>query len=75
MAAGKSYPLNDPTTLAPTMTPDRYRDDAIELIELLQKRYGKRKVFLFGHSWGSVVGLSVAVRRPDLLTPMWVWAS
>lgn len=65
--AGKSYPLNDPTTLAPTMTPDRYRDDAIELIELLQKRYGKRKVFLLGHSWGSVVGLSVAARRPDLL--------
>ncbi|HEX2812925.1 MAG TPA: alpha/beta hydrolase [Sphingopyxis sp.] len=65
--AGRSYPLNDPATLAPTMTPDRYRDDAIELIELLKKRYGKRKVVLMGHSWGSIVGLSVAVKRPDLL--------
>lgn len=65
--AGRSYPLNDPAALAPTMTPDRYRDDAIELIELLQKRYGKRKVVLMGHSWGSIVGLSVAVKRPDLL--------
>lgn len=65
--AGRSYPLNDPDTLAPTMTPDRYRDDAIELIELLKKRYGKRKVVLMGHSWGSVVGLSVAIKRPDLL--------
>jgi len=36
--AGRSYPLNDPATLAPTMTPDRYRDDAIELIELLKTR-------------------------------------
>src|SRR3546814_18307757 len=65
--AGRSYPLNDPATLASTMTPERYRDDAIELIELLKKRYDKRKVVLMGHSWGSIVGLSVAVKRPDLL--------
>lgn len=65
--AGKSYPLNDPAAIAPTMTVDRYRDDAIELIEQLRQRYGKRKVFLLGHSWGSVVGLSVAAKRPDLL--------
>lgn len=65
--AGKSYPLNDPQALAPTMTLQRYRDDAIELIELLRARYGKRKVILMGHSWGSAVGLAVAQARPDLL--------
>lgn len=65
--AGRSYPLNDPAKLAPTMTVERYRDDAIELIEALKARYGKRKVILVGHSWGSIVGLSVAVARPDLL--------
>ena len=65
--AGRSYPLNDPEALARTMTPERYRDDAIELIEHLQKRYGKKKVVLMGHSWGSIVGLSVALKRPDLL--------
>lgn len=65
--AGRSYPLNDTKALAPTLTADRYRDDAIELIEQLRARYGKRKVFLLGHSWGSVVGLSVAAKRPDLL--------
>jgi pimeloyl-ACP methyl ester carboxylesterase len=65
--AGKSFPLNDPAALAPTMTLDRYRDDAIELIELLSKKYGKRKIVLMGHSWGSAVGLAVAAKRPDLL--------
>jgi len=34
--------------LAPTLSLQRYRDDAIELIELLNKRYGKRKVVLMG---------------------------
>lgn len=65
--AGRSYPLNDPKQLAPALRPDRYRDDAIELIEQLRKRYGKRKVFVLGHSWGSIVGLKVAMARPDLL--------
>ncbi len=65
--AGRSYPLNDPQALAPTMTLERYRDDAIELIELLAKKYGQRKVVLVGHSWGSAVGLAVAAKRPDLL--------
>ncbi len=65
--AGKSYRLNDPQALAPTLTPERYRDDAIELIEFLCKRYGKCKVFLLGHSWGSTIGLQVAAKRPDLL--------
>jgi proline iminopeptidase len=66
-AAGKSFALNDPKKMAPTMELSRYRDDAIELIELLCARYGKQKVFVLGHSWGSSVGLSVAIKRPDLL--------
>lgn len=65
--AGRSFLLNDPAVIAPTLKPDRYRDDAIDLIDLLRRKYGKRKIFLLGHSWGSIVGLSVAIKRPDLL--------
>jgi proline iminopeptidase len=65
--AGRSYPLNDPAEIAPTLTIDRYRDDAIELIEQLRARLGQPKVFVLGHSFGSTVGLAVAERRPDLL--------
>ena len=65
--AGRSYPLNDPAVIAPTLRLERYRDDAIALIEQLGARLGQRKVFVLGHSFGSAVGLAVAQARPDLL--------
>lgn len=65
--AGRSFPLNDTKAIAPTLKPERYRDDAIELIEQLRTRYGARPIVLIGHSWGSIVGLMVAEKRPDLL--------
>jgi pimeloyl-ACP methyl ester carboxylesterase len=45
----------------------RMQADAEQLIELLRERYGKRRIFLMGHSWGSILGLRVARHRPDLL--------
>jgi proline iminopeptidase len=65
--AGRSYRLNDPDKIASSLTFERYRDDAIELIEQLRSRLGKRKVFVLGHSFGSAVGLAVAQKRPELL--------
>ena len=65
--AGRSFPLNEPTVIAPTLRLERYRDDAIALIEQLGTRLGQRKVFVLGHSFGSAVGLAVAQARPDLL--------
>lgn len=65
--AGRSFPLNPPEVIAPTLSLETYRDDAIALIDWLRARYGQRKVFLLGHSFGSAVGLAVAQARPDLL--------
>jgi pimeloyl-ACP methyl ester carboxylesterase len=41
-------------------------NDAIEVAEHIRSRYHKNKIILMAHSWGTVVGLSAAVKRPDL---------
>ena len=51
----------------PSMTIERMQADAEELIDLLRKSYGKKKIFLMGHSWGSILGLRIAQHRPDRL--------
>lgn len=45
---------------------NRYVDDAIELAEILKKRFGQDKIYLLGHSWGSLLGVLVVQKRPDL---------
>ncbi len=65
--AGKTYLINDPKLVAPTMTQDRMILDTEELILWLRKSLGKRKIFLLGHSWGSFLGLEVARRHPEWL--------
>jgi pimeloyl-ACP methyl ester carboxylesterase len=40
--------------------------DTIELTEHLLDEFGPRLVILLGHSWGSLVGVLAAHRRPDL---------
>ncbi len=57
----------DADKLPGTLNKDQVASDAIELIELLLKRFGQRKIVLVGQSWGSLLGLLVAKRRPDLL--------
>jgi pimeloyl-ACP methyl ester carboxylesterase len=62
--AGKSFaPGPDPRT----MKISRFVDDAIALIELLRARFQQDKVYLVGHSWGTVLAMKVAAARPDLL--------
>jgi pimeloyl-ACP methyl ester carboxylesterase len=39
--------------------------DALELSERLARRFGAEKVFLLGHSWGSVVGALAVQQRPE----------
>ncbi|RZA32766.1 MAG: alpha/beta hydrolase [Lysobacteraceae bacterium] len=64
--SGKSYGETDPEQVAGTIRIARYVDDAIEVAEHLKARYGQRKLILMGHSWGTIVGMRAALKRPDL---------
>jgi len=65
--AGKTYVANDPAVVEPTVTADRMIADGEELVAWLREHYGKRKLFVLGHSWGSIIGLELARRHPDWL--------
>ncbi|MBW2397362.1 MAG: alpha/beta fold hydrolase, partial [Deltaproteobacteria bacterium] len=46
---------------------EQYLADTLELVNLLRHRFDDDKIYLLGHSWGSVLGLVTAQRHPDLL--------
>jgi len=48
------------------MSEEQIRDDALELTLYLLKRFNKKKIFLAGHSFGSVLGLQLAANHPEL---------
>jgi pimeloyl-ACP methyl ester carboxylesterase len=64
---GKTFELNDPDRVAPTLSKERMIQDAQEVVAYLRTNYGKQKIFVLGHSWGSLVGLSLAERKPEWL--------
>jgi pimeloyl-ACP methyl ester carboxylesterase len=62
---GKTHAANDPRALESSITVEQITSDAEEVVHYLQKQYGKRKIFLLGHSWGSVLGVVLAQRHPE----------
>lgn len=62
---GKTYASNSEAQMAPGMTIQGMVDDAEQVTEYLRQHYGKRKIFLLGHSWGTVLGVNLAQRHPD----------
>lgn len=63
--AGKTFARNPADSVASTMTLDRMVADAEEVAAYLRRTYHRRKIVLVGHSWGSVLGLTLAKRHPD----------
>lgn len=57
----------DAEKLRGTVDREQVVSDTIELVEYLRKRFGQQKVVLVGQSWGTVLGATVAKRRPDLV--------
>ena len=64
--AGKTFNETAPDSLSDSIHIPRYIDDAIEVAEYIKTRYHKDKVILMGHSWGTVIGMGAALKRPDL---------
>jgi len=62
--AGKTYEKNGTST--PDFKLDRLVEDAVLVSEYALKKLGKKKLILVGQSAGSMLGLLVAKRRPDL---------
>ena len=60
--AGKSFDAVDRSTL----TPERYITDGITLVNYLRERFNEEKVYLLGESWGSVLGVWMVQRNPEL---------
>lgn len=62
---GKTYAANSEAQMAPGMTLAGMTEDAAQVVAYLRKTYGKRKIFLMGHSWGTVLGVRLAQQHPD----------
>lgn len=63
--SGNTY-YRDPA--APPPTVERLLSDLDELVDALRARYGQDRLFLLGHSWGSLLGGLYALRRPEKLS-------
>jgi pimeloyl-ACP methyl ester carboxylesterase len=69
--AGRTFGRNAPADvnedywIENPLTIEQITADGIELSEYLVKRFGK-KIILMGTSWGSILGVKMASKRPDL---------
>jgi pimeloyl-ACP methyl ester carboxylesterase len=62
--AGLSY---SPELRVQQISEELIESDAVELARRLARRFKKEKIYLLGHSFGSVIGLRLAVSHPELL--------
>jgi pimeloyl-ACP methyl ester carboxylesterase len=53
-------------SVAASMTIEQMSSDGIEVAQFLRHRLHKKKIILLGHSWGSILGIHMIARRPDL---------
>lgn len=60
--SGKSYSKNIPPE---SMNMNQFISDTREVSEYLMHRFGKEKIYLMGHSWGSLLGIMTAYRHPE----------
>ena len=62
--AGRSYGRIGEGT--PEVNLNRIAHDGVELTDYLRRTLGKKKIIVLGHSWGSVVAVTMVQLRPEL---------
>jgi pimeloyl-ACP methyl ester carboxylesterase len=60
--AGKSFHRNIAKS---SMTVEQFIADLDQLVDIVRARLGQNKVVIFGHSWGSALGVLYAARFPE----------
>ncbi|EEL49437.1 MULTISPECIES: alpha/beta fold hydrolase [Bacillus cereus group] len=60
--AGKSFSWRD---IKASFTIEQFVSDGFEVVKHLLSRFKKQRLFLAGHSWGSIIGLQIANKYPD----------
>jgi pimeloyl-ACP methyl ester carboxylesterase len=63
--AGLSYSPDIPPE---SMTAEQFIADTRAVTEYLRQRFGREKITLMAHSWGSYIGIQAAARYPELYT-------
>ena len=56
----------DPNVDPTSMTIEQYIDDVLEITNYLRERFGRDKIYLLGHSFGTYVGINTVARYPEL---------
>ena len=59
--AGKSYHRKIPDS---TMTMEQFILDTYEVTQYLKKKFNREKIYLMGHSWGTLLGIRTVKRYP-----------
>jgi proline iminopeptidase len=65
--AGKTYASNDKELQHRTMNVSQMEQDTVDVVNYLRTRFKREKIFVLGHSWGSVLGLWLAHEHPELI--------
>lgn len=67
MGSARSWQILSWRDINTPFTIEQFVSDAHEIIQYLLSRFKKQKLFLAGHSWGSIIGLQIANKYPKYI--------